>query len=290
MLFSNSEDIQTISSSNKKTSSAGPRPFVKWAGGKRQLLDVLNEAKPNNYKNYHEPFVGGGAFLFSLRPYKGVIYDINAELINAYLVIRDSLHLLIDDLKNHINEEAYFYSIRALQPCDLNHIQRASRFIYLNKTCFNGLYRENSKGLFNTPFGKYKNPTIIDLENLKVVSDYLRQSQIDIVCGDYHSVLEKAVENDFVYFDPPYVPMSKTANFSTYTKGGFNIEDQTRLAELCKTLSTKGVFVMLSNSNTPIILELYKDFNIQIIHATRQINCVASKRGSDANEVLVTNY
>lgn len=198
-----------------------PRPFVKWVGGKRQLLDVLHENAPDVFGRYHEPFVGGGAFFFSKLPDIAIISDANAELINCYRVIRDDADALIRSLLRHRNEEEYFYSLRAKDLARMTPVQRASRFIYLNKTCFNGLYRENNSGYFNVPFGRYDNPKIVDTENLLAVSNYLHNNNIDISCQSYECILDSARSGDFVYFDPPYAPTSTTANFAGYLKGGF---------------------------------------------------------------------
>lgn len=267
-----------------------PRPFVKWVGGKRQLLDVLHSAAPSDFGRYFEPFIGGGAFLFSQLPDKATISDANAELINCYQVVRDNADALIRSLRLHKNDEAYFYAVRAKKPSEMTPVQRASRFIFMNKTCFNGLYRENKSGQFNAPFGHYDNPKIVDTENLLAISEYLRTFDVEIKHSGYQEVLEQALPGDFVYFDPPYVPMTKTASFSAYVKGGFGLIEQTDLARVYAELTKKGVLVMLSNSNTPIVHDLYKEFNIKIIHAARSINCKGGKRGKEANEVLVTNY
>ena len=267
-----------------------PRPFVKWAGGKRQLLDILNANAPKHFKQYFEPFVGGGAFFFSLLPVQAEISDANPELINCYQVIRDDLEALIRSLRNHVNTEEHFYKIRAKQTSTMTCVQRASRFIYLNKTCFNGLYRENSSGQFNTPFGRYVKPKINDTENLTAISQYLNSGDISIKCTDYQQAMDSAKAGDFVYLDPPYAPLTKTASFASYLKGGFGVENQVELAKSYAQLSAKGVQLMMSNSNTEIIHELYSSFNSQIIHATRSINCKGGKRGKEANEVLITNY
>lgn len=270
--------------------SPPPRPFVKWAGGKRQLLDILHAAAPECFGRYYEPFIGGGAFLFSQLPNHATISDANPELINCYQVIRDDAEALIRSLLRHRNEEAYFYDVRAKDLAKMTAVQRASRFIYLNKTCFNGLYRENSSGQFNAPFGRYQNPKIADKENLRAISRYLQTSDVEIHCGGYQTVLAQAQPGDFVYFDPPYVPLTKTASFASYVKGGFGPDHQQALAQTYADLSQRGVRVMLSNSNTRVIHDLYRNFNIRIIHATRAINSRGAKRGKEANEVLVTNY
>jgi DNA adenine methylase len=267
-----------------------PRPFVKWAGGKRQLLDILNAAKPSSFGRYFEPFIGGGAFLFSQLPDRATISDANPELINCYQVIKNDVDALIRSLIRHKNDEIHFYETRAKDPSKLTAVQRASRFIFLNKTCFNGLYRENKSGQFNTPFGRYENPKIADKANLEAISAYLNTSDVAIHYSGYQTSLDKAEAGDFVYLDPPYVPLTKTASFASYLKGGFGLEDQAALAKSFAELSHRGVLVMLSNSNTEVIHELYKGFNIKTIHATRAINCKGGSRGKEANEVLVTNY
>ncbi len=267
-----------------------PKPFVKWAGGKRQLVDILLSNVPPSFNRYFEPFVGGGALLFELQPQKAVISDINEELINAYKVIKDNVEELINSLKKHKNTKEYYYAIRAINPKTLTPVERASRFIYLNKTCFNGLYRENSKGQFNVPFGKYKNPKICDEENLRAVSEFLNKIEIVILNCDYKETCEMAKSEDFVYLDPPYYPISKTASFTKYNKNGFSEEDQIELSEIFKDLDRKGCYVMLSNSNTEFIKKLYANYRIQEIKANRFINCKANRRGKSNIEVLITNF
>ena len=265
-------------------------PFVKWAGGKRQLLAVLKTNMPKSYGTYFEPFVGGGALLFSICPLSGVISDTNNELINAYEVIRDDVAALIRSLKLHKNEEDYFYKVRSKNLSLMTTIQRASRFIFLNKTCFNGLYRVNSMGQFNTPFGRYTNPNIADEKNLKLISNYLNKSQIKIKHQSFEKTVKTAVKGDFVYFDPPYYPISETANFTKYAKDDFISSDQEKLAKVFQHLTNKGCYVMLSNSNSDFIKKLYKGFKIIEIEATRFINCKAERRSKQLNEVLIKNY
>jgi DNA adenine methylase len=254
------------------------------------LLDILHDAALAEFGRYYEPFIGGGAFLFSQLPDSATISDANPELINCYQVIQDDVEALIRSLRTHKNEEAYFYAVRAKNPATMTAVQRASRFIFLNKTCFNGLYRENKSGQFNSPFGRYENPKIVDTQNLRAISEYLNTYDVEIKHSSYQFVLDEAQPGDFVYFDPPYAPMTKTASFASYVKGGFGLNDQVELAKVFADLAKKGVKVMLSNSNTPVIHKLYKEFNIKIIHATRAINCKGGKRGKEANEVLVSNY
>ena len=272
------------------TALSSPKPFVKWAGGKRQLLDVLIKNVPPKFGTYIEPFVGGGALLFELEPKRAIISDTNYELINAYRVIKDNVEELIESLKNHVNEEDYYYKIRALDPSALTPVERASRFIYLNKTCYNGLYRENSKGEFNVPFGRYKSPKICDEDNLRSVSEFLRSADIQILHQDYRETCKLAREGDFVYLDPPYHPISKTSSFTKYTKEDFTEEDQITLSEVFKELDRKGCYIMLSNSNTEFIKDLYRGFEIVELSANRSINCKAEGRGREKVEILVKNY
>ncbi len=270
--------------------SAPPRPFVKWVGGKRQLLNILGAAAPDKFKRYFEPFVGGGAFLFAQQPTHATISDVNAELINTYQVIRDDVEALLRSLRTHKNAAEHFYAVRGKDLAQMNPVQRASRFIYLNKTCFNGLYRENSRGHFNAPFGRYESPNFVDRENLLAVSKYFADNDVKIHHRSYQAVLNEAKAGDFVYFDPPYIPLSVTANFTSYTGRGFGEKDQRELAAVFAELSKKNVRVMLSNSNTPMIHELYKGFDIQLVEAARAINCKGGKRGREPNEVLVRGY
>ena len=288
MLLNNNLTSKSIKS--KHSNDQIPRPFVKWVGGKRQLLSTLNAAAPKTFKHYYEPFIGGGAFMFSMLPRDITISDMNGELINCYQVIKDDVQGLIRSLKTHKNTEDHFYDVRAKDLSKLTKVQRASRFIFLNKTCFNGLYRENKSGQFNTPFGRYAKPNIVDIENLLAIHDYLNMVNISIHHRGYEHVLNEAQYGDFVYFDPPYAPLTKTANFAAYVKGGFNDDNQAQLANAFKALSARGVNVMLSNSNAQLIHDLYAGFKIEIIHATRAINCKGGSRGKKANEVLITNY
>lgn len=266
-----------------------PKPFVKWVGGKRQIIEKLRTRLPKSYNEYYEPFIGGGALLFALRPPQATINDLNSELINTYKIIKNSVNELINQLDNNRNEEDYFYTLRKKQPSELSEVERASRFIFLNKTCFNGLWRVNKKGEFNAPFGRYKNPNYRDEDTLRAVSDYLNDFEISIRCGDFEKVVEDAQKDDFIYFDPPYQPVSSTANFTSYHKRGFNEYDQVRLAETFRRLDGIGCHVMLSNSDTDFIKELYKNFVIDIVSAKRAINCKGNGR-SGAKEVIVRNY
>ncbi|WP_298839738.1 DNA adenine methylase [uncultured Clostridium sp.] len=269
------------------------QPVLKWAGGKRQLLSEISKYIPKGIKNYYEPFIGGGAVLFHLQPKRATINDFNSELINVYTVIRDNLEELIIDLQKHRNEEEYFYNTRGLDRTPefdtLTNIQKASRIIYLNKTCYNGLFRVNLSGEFNTPFGKYKNPNITNDIALKAVSKYLNENNITFLNGDFEEALHGIRKGSFVYFDPPYYPISDSSSFTGYTLDGFSKKDQERLKKLCDKLTKQGVKFLLSNSSAPFILELYKDYNIEFVKANRNINSNGAKRG-EINEVLVSNY
>lgn len=272
-----------------------PSPFLKWVGGKRQIIPAITRFLPPNLDKLHylEPFIGGGAMLFHLRPNKALINDFNPELINVYEVIRDEVDALIKDLKKHKNEADYFYRVREWDRNGkiqkLSRIQRASRVIFLNKTCFNGLYRVNASGEFNVPFGRYKNPNIVNENVLRAVSRFLNESQIEIRNGDYAEAVKAARRNSFVYFDPPYHPLSPTSSFTGYITGGWGDHDQIRLKQVCDDLHRRGVKFLLSNSSTPFIRDLYRDYHVYIIKAGRAINAVASKRGA-VDEVLVANY
>lgn len=270
-------------------------PFLKWVGGKRQLMPTIVEHLPENIKDYKyiEPFIGGGAVLFNLQPKNAIINDFNDELINVYQVIKNNLDELIADLKKHKNEAEYFYSIRSLDRKGefkkLTNVQRASRVIFLNKTCFNGLYRVNNAGEFNSPFGRYKNPNIVNEPTLKAVNKFLNSNNIDIKSGDYSEILKQADKKCFVYLDPPYHPISESSNFTGYVQGGWNIYDQVDLKTACDELHKKGVKFLLSNSSAKFIKDLYKDYSITIVKANRAINSNGADRG-EVDEVLIRNY
>lgn len=269
-------------------------PVLKWVGGKRQLMNEIKKVLPKTYTTYYEPFMGGGAVLFELQPDKAVINDINGELMNLYKVIKNDVDLLIDDLKKHENTADYFYSIRELDRKkdkyeNLSNIEKASRIMYLNKTCYNGLFRVNKAGEFNSPFGRYKNPNIVNEVTLRAVNKYFNTADIKILNKDFEKSLEGIRKGSFVYLDPPYDPVSNSANFTGYNKGGFNRDEQIRLKNLCDKLDKKGVKFLLSNSATDFIKDLYKDYNIKIVKAKRAINSNGNARGS-VDEVLVRNY
>ena len=266
-------------------------PIVKWVGGKRQLLFELLKNMPKTYNRYFEPFIGGGALFFELQSDHAYISDMNEELINLYSVVRDSVDELIEDLSKHEISKEYFLEIRNIDRTEeyskLSNVERASRFIYLNRTCFNGMYRVNSKGEFNVPFGNYKNPRIIDENNLLNCSELLKKTEIK--CADFSEIIHKVQKGDFVYFDPPYVPLNETSSFTSYTKDGFDIDMQFKLREVCDELDSMGVKFMLSNSDTKLVNELYVNYNIKKVFASRQINANANGRGK-ITEVLVKNY
>jgi len=261
------------------------RPVLKWAGGKRQLLPQLVARMPDSYGNYLEPFVGGGALFFHLQPRQAFIADANTELINLYRVIASHLDALIPELQQHKNDADYYYAQRARDVSTLTSVQAAARTLYLNRTCFNGLYRVNKKGQFNVPFGKYVNPTICDEKALSMASTLLKTAVIE--AADYRLVLQQhATPNDFVFLDPPYHPVSKYSDFKRYTKEQFKEQDQIDLANEVEQLHDKGCHVMLTNSNSELILDLYKNFKIDVVAAKRNINSIATKRSG--TDVIVT--
>jgi DNA adenine methylase len=272
------------------------QPFLKWAGGKRQLLEVLKQFVPVNYTDYYEPFIGAGALLFFLQPKRAVINDINGELVNTYRILRDYPEELFNLCEDHRknNSKNYYYSIRNIdREIDFNYkspLERAARIIYLNKTCFNGLYRVNRLGHFNVPYGSYVNPTILNFELLLGVSNYLRRCQLTILEGDYTQAVKNAAEGAFIYFDPPYQPLSNTSSFTSYSVAGFGEREQRRLKSVCDELDARGCQILLSNSDTPFIRELYKDSRYEIakVQAIRTINVVSSKRGK-ISELLIHN-
>lgn len=270
-------------------------PILKWVGGKKQLLSEITPLIPKKITTYVEPFIGGGAVLFNLQPKKAIINDLNKELINTYKVVKKSPRELLELLKIHDknNCEDYFYEIRALDRTDnfknMNNIEKAAKVIYLNKTCFNGLYRVNKTDLFNSPYGKYKNPNIINESAILTMSDYFNNNNIKIIQGDYKNALKDLKKDSFVYFDPPYMPISTSSSFTNYTKTSFNEKEQIELKKECDRLNNKGIKFMLSNSDHPLIRELYKDFDIKIVKAKRSINSKGDSRGK-INEILVKNY
>lgn len=269
-------------------------PVLKWVGGKRQLLDTLRPLLPKTISKYCEPFIGGGAMLFDLQPKRAYVNDINSNLILVYTVIRDAVYELISCLQTFENNAETFYAVRNWDRdkdkyATLSDVQKAARIIYLNKTCYNGLYRVNNAGEFNAPFGNYKNPNIINAPVLKAVSSYFNTAEIHFSSTDYAELLNTVKRGTFVYLDPPYDPVSNTSSFTGYTKGGFTRDDQIRLRKCCDELDRKGIRFMLSNSLTDFIREQYAAYNITIVQAKRAINSVAARRG-DVDEVVVRNY
>lgn len=262
-------------------------PFLKWAGGKGRLLAQYQPLFPKQFGRYFEPFVGAGAVFFHLAPAEAHLSDINSELVNAYIVIRDQVDDLIARLSQYPHDREFYYALRALDPETLTPVERAARIIYLNKTCFNGLYRVNRRGQFNVPFGDYKNPKILDEAGLRAAHAALQG--VTIAHQGFDAVLAEAKAGDFVYFDPPYHPLSPTASFTAYAADDFGPEDQIRLAAVFRRLDAKGVKIMLSNSDTPFVRDLYEGFHIQQVWAPRAINRDASKR-KGVPELVVTNY
>lgn len=272
-----------------KNDESAASPILKWAGGKRSLLRQYDRHFPARFKAYHEPFVGGAAVFFHLRPrLQGACHlgDVNPELINLYTVLRDQVEPLIERLGEHSRQHdpEYFYQVRSQHPGELESLARAARMVYLNKTCFNGLYRVNSKGYFNVPLGRYANPTILDPERLRAASRALHG--VELRLEPFETVLDRAEEGDLVYFDPPYQPLTRTANFTSYTADSFSEEDQARLAGVFRRLSERGVQVLLSNSDTELVRDLYQGFRLHKIQAPRFINSKAAGRKA-IGELLV---
>lgn len=269
----------------------GAKPFLKWAGGKRQLLSQYEQHFPplDQINHYYEPFIGSAAVFFHLQPPQATLADRNAKLIDLYRTIQTDVEGVIDALQQHRNEEDYFYQVRTQDPAQLTAVQRAARLIFLNKTCYNGLYRENKKGEFNVPFGRYKNPTICDKDRLRKASHALQG--VSLQTADFADVVQTAVAGDFIYFDPPYAPLSATSSFTGYSKYGFDHDDQERLAKTIHRLTDKGCKVMLSNSSAEVIYDLYDNGRYRLIpiQARRSINSKADKRGP-IKELLILNY
>ena len=271
------------------------QPFTKWTGGKRQLLPVIKSLMPDNYNSYFEPFIGGGAVFFELIPKKAIINDFNSELINCYRQIKDNPQKLIELLTKHQenNSKEYYLELRAVDRDNrinkMTDVERAARIMYMLRVNFNGLYRVNSKNQFNVPYGRYKNPKIVDSDLILSISQYLNKNNIEILTGDFEKAVEDVGAGDFVYFDPPYIPLSETSAFTSYTHEGFSYEDQVRLRDVFRKLDKKGAYVMLSNSSSPLVEELYKGFNIHKVEAIRTNGAKASSRGK-ISEIIVTNY
>ena len=275
-----------------------PKPFVKWVGGKRQLMQVLEDNFPKQFGTYHEPFLGGGAVMFNLLSKEAKlscnVSDFNSDLILAYVTIRDKLGKLIESLENHSknyhkDSVEYYYEVRKQEP--KQQIEKVSRLIFLNRTCFNGLYRVNKKGQFNVPLGRYTNPNIVNKENLTSVSKILQSEKIKISCRGFEAVFDDAKKGDLIYFDPPYQPISSTANFTSYTHRDFTEDDLERLATLANQLNSKGCHVLLSNSNSKVVKDIFseKHWKISSINANRAINSNAQKR-TGHKEIIIKNY
>jgi DNA adenine methylase len=282
------------------TSVSSNKPFLKWVGGKTQLLPEIHSRLPTSFSVYYEPFVGGGAVYFSLanRAHTAHLSDINSDLINTYSVVKNSPDTLLTELSHHKNTEEYFYSIRNVdrspEYAHWNTIEKAARFIYLNKTCFNGLYRVNSKGYFNTPYGKCANPKICDTETITECSLTLNSTNTTLRCGGYLDIVETiSTEKDpssvFVYLDPPYLPLTETSNFVSYSKDGFGEADHIQLADAYRKLTDMGVNCMMSNSSTPVVFDLYKNYTIHTVSARRNVASTNTGRRA-VLEVLITNY
>lgn len=272
-------------------------PVVKWAGGKRQILEKLKANLPEKFNNYFEPFIGGGALLFDLAPKNATINDVNQELLAIYTCLKDDelYRLMLEELDKHEknHSEEYYYHVREwdrdprfeLEPL----WKRAARAIYLNKSCFNGLYRVNAKGYFNVPSAKKEHVVTYSKANMEEIHEYFKDDNVTILSGDFVEATRNAHEGDFVYFDPPYDSWEDKESFTAYSKFDFNKDDQRRLADCFKDLTNRGVKCMLSNHNTAYINELYNGFNIQVIKAKRMINANAAGRGA-VEEVIITNY
>jgi DNA adenine methylase len=265
------------------------RPILKWAGGKWRLMPALERHFPplDRVHRYFEPFVGGAAVFFHLQHPCSFLSDSNDELINVYAVVRDHLDELVLALNKHVSEAEHYYRMRAWDTALLSPVDRAARLIYLNKTCYNGLYRVNSAGQFNVPFGRYRNPTICDAPNLRAASRALRHATLRV--ADHEAALDGASAGDFVYFDPPYQPISKTASFTSYTHARFDAAEQERLARTYTRLHRAGCYLVLSNSDTPLIRDLYAGFRVETVSANRAINCKAGGRGR-VSELVIVNY
>lgn len=272
-----------------------PQPFLKWAGGKSQMLRNLEERFPRHFSKYYEPFLGGGAVFFRLvekyPPFSAVLSDSNEELINAYEVVKTNVEQLVETLKTHKanydhQPKEYYYQVRKQRP--FGRVEKAARLIFLNKTCYNGLYRVNRKGEFNVPFGKYENPRILDEENLRTVSGVLNYTNAELLTADYQEATKDASKGDFIYFDPPYQPVSSTANFTSYTHSGFSLDEQKRLGVWFKELDKRGCTVLLSNSNAREVRDIYSGYDIETAPAVRAISCKGNKRKGHT-ELIIHN-
>ena len=274
------------------------KPFTKWTGGKRQLLPELLELMPKKYNRYYEPFIGGGALFFKVMPDKATISDLNSNLIYSYIEIKENVNDLISILEIHQknNSKEYYLDLRATERDGrlekMNNTEKAARLLYMLRVNFNGMYRVNSKNQFNVPYGRYKNPKIVDELLLKNISAYLNSKDIKIYNASFEEIIKDAEKGDFVYFDPPYAPISETSSFTSYTQEGFGMIEQERLRDVFIDLTNRGVKVMLSNSDVKCIRELYSEIpntNITVVEAKRMINSKPSARGN-VNELIIRNY
>lgn len=274
------------------------KPFTKWTGGKRQLLPELLELMPKKYNRYYEPFIGGGALFFKVMPDKATISDLNSNLIYSYIEIKENVNDLISILEIHQknNSKEYYLDLRATDRDGrlekMNNTEKAARLLYMLRVNFNGMYRVNSKNQFNVPYGRYKNPKIVDELLLKNISAYLNSKDIKIYNASFEEIIKDAEKGDFVYFDPPYAPISETSSFTSYTQEGFGMIEQERLRDVFIDLTNRGVKVMLSNSDVKCIRELYSEIpntNITVVEAKRMINSKPSARGN-VKELIIRNY
>jgi DNA adenine methylase len=266
-------------------SAEGAKPFLKWAGGKRQILPALLPHVPARHGTYIEPFVGGGALFFALRPARAVLADINERLIRTYRGVRDDVEKVIALLRTYPHDSRFFYDLREVDIDARSDAEVAAWFIYLNKTGYNGLYRVNRRNRYNVPFGRHVNPTICDESNLRACAAALRDA--DLLAEGFEIAARRAQRGDFAYFDPPYVPLSATSSFTSYTSHGFGPEEQTRLRDVAKDLKGHGVHVLLSNSSAPFVRKLYsRDFDIREVAATRMVNSRASSRGAISELII----
>jgi DNA adenine methylase Dam len=287
-MFNQSEKISTVNEPlGLFPAEVAIKPFLKWAGGKTQLIPELSKYIPTSYNKYIEPFIGGGAFFFYLNPEKAIISDSNEELITTYIAVRDNVEEIIAILDGYKNEETFFYKIRSLNPNKLSDTERAARLIYLNKTCFNGLYRVNKKGEFNVPYGK-RNGEFLNQEQLRDSSEFLQNAEI--FHSDYLATLKKyAKEGDFIFLDPPYYPVGKYSDFKRYTKEFFYHDDHVMLKEEFDRLVRIGCHVLLTNSDHPVVLKLYKDYDIKVIKTKRLISSNPKTRNGKDIIVIGTN-
>ncbi|MCO4769040.1 MAG: DNA adenine methylase [Deltaproteobacteria bacterium] len=273
----------------RRSSRAVPRPFLKWVGGKTQLLSTFESFMPDTWGRYFEPFVGGGAMYWRNGQGESVLNDFNSELATTYRVVRDEVEGLIEALAEHYYDKDYYYEVRAWDTSRMSDVKRAARMIFLNRTGFNGLYRVNRSGRFNVPFGRYTDPLICDEENLRACSKRLGETELRN--EDFEVALADADDGDFVYLDPPYAPVSRSSNFTAYVAGGFGTDQQDRLRLTLKALDHRKVRFMLSNSDAPGLAELYAadGWRVDRVMASRSVNSKASRRGK-VGELVVRNY